>query len=115
MSESPEHKFVVPVLFKVTAGNRVTKIVCEAVSEPQLFVAVTTYVPAVETGIAAVIPPVFQEYVLPPVAARVTELPVQIVVLPLAVIAATGAGFTVSDKVLKIVSLHGVTTPNEMG
>jgi len=90
MTELPIHKFVVPLLFNVTVGMGVTEIVCEAVLDPQLFVAVTIYVPAADTDILAVVAPVFQEYEIPPLAVREMESPAQIVELPLAAIDVEG-------------------------
>ena len=77
-------------------GEEVVVTVCVAVSDPQPFVAVSVYVPAVETVIALAVAPVLQLYVLPPDAFSVTDPPVQKVVLPKGVIAATGSGFTVT-------------------
>jgi len=61
---------------------------------PLELVAVTEYVPAVETVIDVVIAPVLQEYEVPPLAVKDELAPAQIVLVPL--IEVVGEALTVS-------------------
>jgi hypothetical protein len=81
-----------------TDGNEFTVIVVVAVAvQPLALVTVTVYVPEVFTDIAAVVaPPGLQEYVPPPEAVNVAELPEQIELDGLTDMDAVGAGFTMT-------------------
>ena len=74
----PEQMVFVPVMD--AAGLALTVTVRLAVAEPHELEAVTVYVEVVagDTVIAPLLDPVFQRYVLPPEAVRVTDPPAQI-------------------------------------
>jgi hypothetical protein len=103
--------FVVPelsvsVIVGVGSGFTVMVLV-EVAEQPLALVAVTVYVPAVDTVMAAVVAPVLQAYEVPPLAVRVAEAPAQIMpsllVVPelsVSVIDGVGSGFTVMILVL---------------
>ena len=71
----------VPFTVIVGVGSGLTVMVVEIDAEQLFaFVTVTIYVVVLAgvTAMAAVVAPVFQRYVLPPVAVRVAEVPTQI-------------------------------------
>jgi hypothetical protein len=82
----------------VAVGSGLTVTVCDAGVDEQPFasVVVTVYVPDVLTVIAAVVAPVDQRKLTPPLAVSVTLPPAQNVVGPLGVIVAVGNGLTVT-------------------
>jgi hypothetical protein len=90
---SPSQIVELPEEIIEAVGGFCVLIVIMALSVPQLFIAVSVYVPATETSIvAAVDPEGAQEYEFPPEAFRFTEDAGQRSVDPEGVITAAGSG-----------------------
>jgi hypothetical protein len=93
----PEQITFVPAMLGVGKGLTVKVRLAVAV-QPLALVAVTVYVPAVLTVIAAVVAPVLHRYVDPPEAVKVEDWPAQITSVP--AILGVGKGLTVKMRLV---------------
>ena len=94
---APEQIVVFPEIEAVGAGKKLTVVVAVPV-QPVVAVTVTVYVPAVEIVVLAVVEPLLQMYVPPPVAVKMVELVPQTVVFP-EIVMATVFTVTVTEAV----------------